>query len=333
MKIQLMIATEDVDYAEHLSRILLDRNGDSFEVSLCSSPEHFEEMLKRQHYDAILMSPEMALAGDLQNVGLPLVLWDETERTDPTAGHWDVVRKYQRISTLAGEVLEKYSAVAGKRRTPDMLRAKITVVWSPAGGTGKTTVALAYAARQVADGKAVTYLNLENFSSIPVYFANDGKSISQAFEKLDRNLELLLQSIRRQDTGSGIFYFCAPSNYDDINILTSENLRELIAAAGQGMDEIVLDLSSICDARTRFLFEEADTLLTVVDGSRRSVAKWEQFKTQHDIFARTREKMVLVCNMGATISPDNLRCLTLPYVRSDSPVSVYKNLSAANFNT
>lgn len=332
MKIKLLIATEDTGYAKHLSRVLMDRYGDTFEVSLCSSQERCGEMLARQSYDMALISQRMALAGDLKRTGLTLLLWDETERQEPGTEQMDVVRKYQRISVLAGDILGKYAQVAEKRRTPDANKSRLIVVWSPAGGTGKTTVALAYAARRVADGKNTTYLSLENFSSVPVYFTNDGKSISEAFEKLGSNLELLLQSIRQRDSGSGICYFCAPSNYDDINVLTNENLQELILAAGHGMDEVVVDLPSTCDSRCRSLFEEADTLFVVMDGSQRSRAKWEQFRDQHDVYGRIREKLVLVCNMGAQVAAEGVRSITLPYVRSDSPTSVYKSLSASSFN-
>ena len=36
MKIQLLIAINDIDYAEHLSRVLTEKGEDISEVSLCS---------------------------------------------------------------------------------------------------------------------------------------------------------------------------------------------------------------------------------------------------------------------------------------------------------
>ena len=39
MKIQLIIGSDDVDYLEHLSRVLAGRYADTFEVNTCSLPE------------------------------------------------------------------------------------------------------------------------------------------------------------------------------------------------------------------------------------------------------------------------------------------------------
>ena len=58
--------------------------------------------------------------------------------------------------------------------------------------------ALAYAAQLVSRGKKTVYLDLEPFSSTPVYFADPERGLTDVFEKLDGNLELLFQSIRRR---------------------------------------------------------------------------------------------------------------------------------------
>lgn len=328
MKIQLLIASEDKDYCQHLSQILAQDLEDTFDVSICSS----KERLPAHHYDVGLFSPSMSLACDLSKVDLPLLLLDEAERTGEGDDSLEALRKYQRISRLAGEVMERYAKVAGRKRLPDSARARVCAVWSPVGGSGKTTVALAYAAQQVSAGRKVVYLDLEPFSSVSTYFAEGGKSISEAFEHLGGNLELLLQSIRQKDAGSGIHYFCAPSNYDDMNILTSSDLEELIGAAGHGMDEVVLDLSSTCDERCKSLLDMADRVLLVADRSKRSGEKLQQFIGQSNLFEQLRGKLTLVCNMGAQLKLPVEHTLWLDQIRSDNPVSVYKSLSAQDFN-
>lgn len=331
MKIQLLIASEDKDYCQHLSRVLAEQYTDTFEVSICSTQDKLAATLSGHRYDVALISPQMARNAKLERVALSFLLWD-----DSTAGEWDSggldsVRKYQRISHLTGDVLGRYAKVAGHKNLPDSDRVRICAVWSPAGGTGKTTTALAYAAQQVAVGRKTVYLNLEYFSSSPVYFPEDGKSISEAFENLGGNLELLLQSIRRQDAGSGIYYFCAPRNYDDMNILTWENVEELILAAGHGVDEVVLDLSSVCNERCQRIMEMADRILLVTDSTPRSLAKLHQFQSQSNLFESLREKITLVCNMGAQATAPVPYTITLPSLRADSPISVYKSLSAHSF--
>lgn len=330
MRIQLLIADRDLDYTEHLSKVLAEKYADVFEVSACSSGEQLAELLIHHSYDMALLSPELAMGANLSGVRLPLLLWDGTAAE--WSGNLECLRKYQRISSMAGEVLEHCAEVSAIGLDPSRSKAHITAVWSPAGGVGKTTAALAYAAQSVAGGKRTVYLNLEPFSSVPAFFPEGGKSISTVFGKLDDRAELALQGIRQEDNGSGIYYFCRPDNYEDISLLTEEDIMRLTNAAAVDVDELVVDLGSSCDQRIFALLSLADTVLLVLDGSRTCQLKWEQFRTQHELYGKLLEKLMLVANRGsrqdAALAP---AMVSLPLVKSEDPVVVYKTLSAGYF--
>lgn len=335
MKIKLIIASGDRDYAEHLSRVLADRYADVFEVGVCSVPAQWAELLAGGGCDAALLEPEFARSCPLKNVRLPLLLRDESASGVMGLEELEQVEKYQRISSIAGSVLEGYAQFSAGIADLRKNRGHVTVVWSPAGGTGKTTVALAYAARKAADGEHATYLSLEDFCSVPAYFPgadHEKKSISTVFEKLEADVPMLLKGILQQDSGSGVAYFCGPNNYDDINILTDEDLDTLIQGCLANTRELVVDLSSRCDGRTKKIFDLADTVLIVSDGSPAAQAKLRQFMSQHNIAQQIRDKAVLVNNRGAKDRVDGLaRMVQLPFVRGADAVSVYKTLSGSAF--
>ncbi|MEI3348845.1 MAG: hypothetical protein V8R55_10775, partial [Dysosmobacter sp.] len=79
--------------------------------------------------------------------------------------------------------------------------------------------------------------------------ADPERGLTDVFEKLDGNLELLFRSIRREDSGSGILYFGRPDDYDDIEILTPDDVTALLQGASAGVEELVVDLGSSCDRR------------------------------------------------------------------------------------
>lgn len=334
MKIKLIIASGDGDYTEHLSRVLADRYADVFEVGVCSTQAQWAETLK-SGCDAALVEPAFAQSCDLKGVRLPLLLRDESSEGFPGAGELRQVEKYQRISSIAGAVLEGYAQFSSGMTDLRKKRGQVTAVWSPAGGTGKTTVALAYAARKASDGRHATYLSLENFCSAPAYFPDcdhERKSISTVFEKLEADVPMLLKGILQQDSGSGIAYYCGPNNYDDMNILTGEDLDALIRGCVANTEELVVDLSAQCDEKTRKIFELADTVLIVSDGTPAAQAKLLQFMGQHNIAQQIRDKSVLINNRGAKAAVDGLpRAVELPYVRTADIVSVYKTLSGSAF--
>ena len=330
MKIHLLIADGDRDYAEHFSRILLEKYTNMFEVSSCSTAGQLVEILSQHEYDVALLSPVLAESANLHGVRLPLLLWDGAS-TGWKEG-MDSLRKYQRISIIVGEILERYAEVSSFGIDPNGNRARITVVWSPAGGVGKTTVALAYAAQKISKGRRAVYLDLEPFSSVPAFFQGNGKSISTIFEKLDQRAGLTLQSIRQEDSGSGIYYFCRPENYEDISILTEADVVQLAGAAAVETDELIIDMGSGYDERIAALLGLADTVLFVVDGSKLCRTKWEQFQTQHELHEKLRGKGTLVVNRGGRYStPQSMPIVNLPLVRSDEPGVVYKTLSSGYF--
>lgn len=335
MKIKLVIASNDGDYTEHLSCIMADRYADIFEVGVCSTQIQWVELLDGGGCDVALVEPSFIRHHDLKNIRLPLILWDEFSAQQPDDGGLKRIEKYQRISSITGSILENYAqfstGIADLRRK----RGHITAVWSPAGGTGKTTVALAYAARKVSNGQRATYLSLEDFCSVPAYFPgsdHEKKSISVVFERLEADVPMLLKGILQEDSGSGITYYCGPNNYDDMNILTNEDLDTLIQGCVVNTDELVVDLSSQCNARTKKIFELADTILVVTDGTPAAITKLFQFMGQHNIAQQIREKSVLINNKGAKAVVEGIsRATELPYVRTTDIISVYKTLSGSPF--
>lgn len=330
MKIRLLIATKEKDYAEHLAKVLAVKYAEEFEATVCSDFEKAVAAL-RKPVDIIISDPEFTNTLEAENKKLLLEFWDGESSPNPeTDGR--AIRKYQRITTLVGQILEKYSEVAESRKPFGASTAKVSAVWSPAGGCGKTTAALAYAAQKAVEGKKVLYLNLEAFCSLSAYFPQNGKSISTALEHLDGNVAMFLQGIRQQDRDSGIYYFGMPSNYEDVSILSATDITQLIAGCADGMDELVIDLSSIYDARTREILELADEVMLVADGSPVGLCKLSQFKEQHDLFQELEAKIVAVANRGSAV-PEGVarRSATLPTVQSADPAIVIRALSTGYF--
>lgn len=332
MRVKMLVATTDTEYAKLVSDNISEYHADKIEVSVCSSTELLEEILSKRKYDVALLDSVMLESADMNSIHLPIFLWSENEATRLAA---DIVRinKYQRISAIVATVLERYAKVSRRRHDSDEKCAKITAVWSPAGGVGKTTVALAYALSNANDEKDVFYLNLESFSSVPGYFSDSGKSISIVFEMLDNhdgNVKMLIQGICSRE--NGITFLCGPDNYDDICILSDDNIKELVAACAQLTDELVIDLSCSCDSRTRQIFELADKVLIVTEQTIQAEAKLLQFTSQNDIFESIKEKATLVANKGAQIQkPFTESLIFLPVVQPGSATGICRILSETAF--
>jgi len=320
----LLIATVDALYAKLLSDNISEHHADKIAVSVCCSLEGLQETLFQRKLNVALFDAQLIEHIDTKLIDLPMLLWSETEVFGDLHKEFGIVNKYQRISSIVATVLEQYAKQSKRSCNPSSNRAKITAVWSPAGGVGKTSVALAYALSNAGEDKEVFYLNLEYFTSIPDYFGENGKSISTVFEMLENhegNIKMLIQGLCSKE--NGITYLCSPENFDDMCILSSEEVHELITTCSAISDELVIDLSCICDARTRKVFDLADNVLLVAGQTTTAKIKLTQFLSQSDIFKSIKDKITLVANKGANISNQSIESIiSFPYIQSSDAKSV-----------
>lgn len=328
MKVRLLIATSDADYIDHLSRVLLEKQANIFDVTTCSNVNYLSEILSKASFDVALLERDMLSVPVFHEIRVPLLLWDGVDELPDKAGEYERIQKYQRISAICAQITQRYAAVSSGHGGCRSGRAKITVVWSPAGGVGKTTVALALAAKRASSQKNTVYFSLEPFSSNAVFFKEPGGTISTVFEKMDGNVPLLLQSISQEDTLTGIHYYGQPNNYDDIAILGEEDVAELLESCAEGADEVIVDLGSYYSKPVRKALLLADQVFLVMNGTPVCHAKCEQFRTQHSLYAEIQEKITVVANLGARIAiAEGETVLRLPNVETDDSVSIFRTLS------
>ena len=329
VRVKLFIATIDAVYAKLISDNISEFHTDKLEVSICSALEGLREALSKSRYDVALIDTAFIKYADMSRINLPLLLWSEADSTDELPEGIGKVHKYQRISSIVSSVLERYAKLSKSNYDPESRKANITAVWSPAGGVGKTSVALAYALSSAADGKEAFYLSLEDFTSISAFFTGNGKSISTVFEMLenhDGNINMLIQGVSCRDYG--ITYLCGPDNYEDMHILSNVNIHELVGCCSGLSEELVIDLPSSCDIRTRKVLELADNVLIVMLQTDMAKTKLAQFVSQNNVFESIQEKVTLIANMGAIINESAIDpVISLPFVQSGDAMGVCKMLS------
>lgn len=343
MRIRTLIATTDTRYTSHISEYIAEHHADTMEISVCSTDKQLQKILSEKNFDVALMDSSLIRNADFKTVNLPMLLWTNNAGEDVPATIRKI-RKHRRISLTVADILEEYATITDNPKFSSNTSCGITAVWSPSGGVGKTTVALAYAASKTLSGKEVLYLNLETFSAAPVYFNERGKSISAVFEMLEGdtgNTKMLIQGISVCE--SGIRHLGTPDNFDDICILSPENVQELITCSTGVADELVIDLSGTCDSRTRQVFELVDKVLLVTDCSDTAKAKLSQFISQSNVFESIKTKIIPVANKTTQEGINSLSCdaltpltelkpfINLPHIPTNDAQLIYKTLAKNDF--
>ncbi len=329
MKLNLLIISEDLEYVDHLSKVIQELYLQSFDLTICTSEESLKNFIDNKKFDVLLFEEKYFDYINNKMSKMSIMLTEDNSKNEYPV----TINKYQRISKIVSGI---YEAIANENiefSLEESDKTVITAVWSPSGGVGKTTIALAYAANKINNGKKVLYINLENFSSVPAYFDEDDKSVSLIFEKIDSNISLLSKGLRQTDDVTGISYFSSPNNYDDINILDVEDIETFIKGCMVDIDELVIDFSSQCDKKTIALFELSNRILLVNSYTETNKVKMRQFLKQHNVFNMIKNKCILVNNKGDMTTNDEInKVIYLPLIKNKSEHQIIKNLSSNDFN-
>jgi len=144
------------------------------------------------------------------------------------------------------------------------------------------------------------------------------------------DINMFIQGIRCLE--NGMMFLCSPDNYEDMNILSKENIQELITSCAGLADELVVDLSCVYDARTKELFEIADKVLIVTAPEYSAKIKLEQFKSQNNVYQSIKDKVTFVANKNAAIDETIAEAaISLPLVSAGRMGDVYKALAMNSF--
>ncbi len=307
MILKLAAAAADRSYVQRLMRALEEY--DNLRLSVFTDQESLKLSLADRKYDVLLFDPAFYDPQAFQNaVTLPVLLLDENYILPEYLKDFAKISRYQRVSQIYKRVLELYSEKAGSAgNLSETGRAGAAAFYSPAGGTGKTTLALACAARLAAQGVRVCYLNFEEAASEECYLPQKAeRGLSELLGCLGENLNfsMKLQGLL-QNKGENLYYlnhFDSPNDFYEMKEEELEKLMEVIQGSGF-FDAAVMDLGCSMERKNQKLFELADTIVLVEGCGRTAESKQKIFYNQMHILNAYREKMVRVINFDTGEKP------------------------------
>ena len=199
----------------------------------------------REEYETVLLliSEEYAEHGS-QLPDCP-VIWLSDKQTDPERNR---VNRYQGAEHLLKEILTRITVTA--RETPEGEMAELTAVYTPAGGTGQTSYALAYALNRSRNAR-ILYLNLEACAGLSQLIRSEERDLSDAlyYMRLSRAEQVdgkprILSCVERVLSFDTIAPALCP---EDLSELTTRELLDFLELlrGGNLYDELVLDVGTL----------------------------------------------------------------------------------------
>ena len=218
---------------------------------------------------------------------------------------FEIVKKYQRMENLMNEVLLKYAQDSGTLETVrGNSHTRMAAFYSPAGGTGKTTLSLALAASGAKSGLRTLYLNLEEIDSVKWVLRPTPGCLTDLFLMMDVNwvqMGIKLKESIGMEPDAGFFYISGVESISEYEEIRGDIIQKVLGAVRElsSYDLVILDLGSGFTEKTRRVLEEADVIFipaTAGEGSRAKLQRLLEESAIHEKYDALFDKMNLIFN-------------------------------------
>ncbi|HOJ12536.1 MAG TPA: AAA family ATPase [Clostridiales bacterium] len=337
LKLSLIIADEDKAYIESLVGFLMDKHPHKFQINSFTNRDYLLEFLSksREKADILLITPDFhdrlkyntlksnvlefnniestGLKSDISEYRKPVLIFLSNTKSAFTSGTVDTIYKYQHGDRLVSDIIhiyeKQYKNIEFALKGPD--KTKLISVYSPAGGTGKTTIAVNACINCAREEMRVFYVNLETIGSTLCFFEHDYEnrpydnfsSVIFAIKEKDKNLHAKIEGIKFTDTMYDIHYIPPPDSALEMEEILPEEVRYFLnQVRSTGYYNIIFaDLSSALSSKNIAVMEESDEIVLIYTPDCISKSKIISFYKEIQLYQKRKglnllNKITLILN-------------------------------------
>ncbi len=321
-KPRIVIADNDRNYIIPLQLKFVEEFFDRIDLEIITDRRYFEEFFSTpQNIDVLIVAEDLysmvLQRHNIENMFVMTERHEEDETAELTVCH---IFKYTSIKEIFNEIIGKSASVL-HIETEDQREPQIVLVYSAAGGVGKTTVALGISACLAKNHKRVLYINAERLQTFQHKLNNSSPvSDSAVYAEISDPSDDIYSNIKhcvRQE----LFFYLPPfkAGLMALNVPFSVYLKiALSAKKSYDYDFIVIDTDSVLDNEKAELLSVADKVIVVTGQNTDAVYATNIFVS--NINGINAEKYYYICN---DFQKDNNNVLIAPPFAIKFTVSDY----------
>ncbi len=228
--INLVLADKDDDFLNKVSKYIIDKRL-GFSVAVFTDKNALDEYLNEDTVDILLIDEFFADHEFIEHANAKFVILLTTKNNFIYPGHHSI-KKFQKSENFLQAITDIYYGkdsaenvdIKEQIKEKDISETKVVGFYSPTGGSGNTSLALAFAANAANDGGNAFYINLEKFNSSSFFFTSEKIILPEDIEDMVNNDDFYshekINIISEKDRKCGIGFF--PFSFND-----EKNLRYL----------------------------------------------------------------------------------------------------------
>ena len=292
-----VVVDSETEYIQSFEGRLVETFGNNADVLIFDERAVVEQfLLSEPHIDLLIVSerlfdPRWRKTG----AGAVIVLTEDKEDRGGRDNGMTYIYKYTNLQKLLSEI-EYAAGRFVKAADRQSRKTKIALVYSAAGGAGKTAIALSICSCLAENHKKVLYIDAENLQDFGFYLQKVDDLPSAAVNALGQTDRDIYAEIKPHLGNQG-FDYIPPLR------MTASSMGIEPAAFGRAAEEfarhaeydhIIIDTDSLFDERKDNLIRLADRVIMLADPSRQSGYKTK--KLLENIKGTENGKFLFVCN-------------------------------------
>lgn len=332
-KIRIVIADPNTQYMDSLAAFMRTSDEASkFILTFFSNRENLNSYIKQgENIDIVLISPEI-YDENLRIDKQATLIFLEDDQIESRDDKVKTVYRYQRLNQLVSNVLSIYyeENITANQLLARSKETKVISVYSPVGGTGKTTIATNLSKQLALTGAKVFYLNLETFNSTRLYFTSEEDDptlqIFYYVKTSTTQLSSKIEALKKYDPYSMVDYFDLEVSADEMLEITGKEVKKLINGIVDtgSYDYVIVDLDSSLHERNKSILIECDQIIWPLNNDAQSFFKSNAFLEEEEKLIGKenviKDKMLVIVNQYEGSLNDSLGDLAfsingyLPYI-------------------
>ncbi len=296
-KLSIMLVDTDERYLMPIELKFIEELEDKIDIIVISDEGYLKEYFSTPRNIDILVINENLYSYEFEkhNIGNTFILTEKESQVCTENLSLHSIYKYTSVKKIYSEIMNK-RVTKSIANLDNRAESKVFMVYSPSGGSGKTTVAMGIAAALTNGSKKVLYINTESLQSIP--FNRTNVFCKSGLEKLmlsrDENILSYLDESIVNETFDYLLPFRQALSSLNIKIPEYKFLIDKIKTSGK-YDYIIVDTSSEFTTEKSMLMSSCNKVIIVTKQGKIECSKLNSLLFNID--CSDENKFVFICNM------------------------------------
>ncbi|MDP5274094.1 AAA family ATPase [Chengkuizengella axinellae] len=285
-KISIIIASSDLEYVEALSRFFISSGfGEKFSILFFTEEPLLREYIQCNEVDVLLIDEVWLSIVSTYQMYIQIL----SESNEDLDSDYPTHYKYQPIDELLLSIKKSCFELkkTNNREKKNELKTKVVSIFSPAGGSGKTTLAMNLTKQITSFQQQVVYISLETFYAPQFTLSNteETNTFSKLIYYLKTNPNVLQNNLEEYTQFHSSLHcdFIQPSlcwqDMMDIQLNDMKKLIQFIKETNK-YNYIVIDCSTSLHERILGALQESDYILNLVLDDIQCILKMKQWSQQ-----------------------------------------------------